>query len=122
MATAPMAPPPAPPAGAPPIPAQADANISDDSGMSQGFKVILMVAADGQMSVSVEEMGTGDAATAMAAPGDTSMGEDQGADAQPVASLPEAFKLIREIVQAGGEPVDAGASMGDMSAGYGMAP
>lgn len=90
--------------------------------MSQGFKVILMVAADGQMSVSVEEMGTGDAATAMAAPGDSSMGEDQGADAQPVASLPEAFKLIREIVQAGGEPVDAGANMGDMSAGYGMAP
>jgi hypothetical protein len=90
------------PAGAPP----ADAAPADQG----GFCIELYVTGDGKMSVAVEP---GKAEAAEGAEG----GEPAS---QPVGSIQEAFKLIRDIVEHGGQQVDAGASQDAMSSGYGQ--
>lgn len=83
---------------------------------SGGFVVELKVTADGKMSVSVEPM-TEEAPAAPSADGTAPAAPEE--DSQPVASLGEALKLIREIVTHGGEQTDMGASQDEMSSGYG---
>lgn len=82
---------------------------------SGGYVIELRVAADGAMSVSVEP----DAPVMENNEGDPEGGDMGGEDAQPVANIGEAMKLIREIVAHAGEMTDTSASQGEMESGYG---
>lgn len=84
---------------------------SDD--MSGGFCIELRVTADGKMSIGVESLD--DEAAEEGGEGGSS---DE--DYQPVKSLQEAFKLIKEIVAHGGNQQDMQASASDMASGYGQ--
>lgn len=112
----------------------APAPTGEDSAMPPpeaqgGFVIELRVTADGKMSIGVEPMGE-ESAEDSAPPPTPPAGGPPGMppspppaepedNYQPVASLGEAMKLIREIVMHGGESADAGASQDEMSAGYG---
>lgn len=59
---------------------------------SGGFVIEIKVGADGQMSVGVEP-----------ASEEASEGGDESGEYQPVASLPELFKLIKQLIASNGE-------------------
>lgn len=99
-------------------PAAAPAQAAPEApAAAPGFTVCLKVGGDGQMSVSVEPDGE-DAPAPGADP--SADPAEEAAEAQPVGNIGEALKLIREIVQHGGEQVDAAAGQDAMSAGYGQ--
>lgn len=81
--------------------------------MSNGFTIELNVGLDGKMTVSVEP-----AAEESSEEGSGSDGSDDD-EAQPVANIGEALKLIREIVAHAGQMTDTSASNDEMSSGYG---
>lgn len=76
---------------------------------SGGLTIEIKVAADGSMSVGVEPEGQ----EAAEEGGDGAEGES---DMQPVASMPELFKLLKQIIAQGSAP-DTG-DQTEMDAGY----
>lgn len=76
---------------------------------SGGLTIEIKVAADGSISVGVEPEGQ----EAAEEGGEGGEGES---DMQPVASLPELFKLIKQIIAQGGAPAPEDES--EMTEGY----
>jgi hypothetical protein len=91
--------------------APTDPSDTDDTSpdMSGGYVIEIRVSADNKISVGVEPL-------AEESQEESGEGSD---DYQPVASVGEACKLIREIVAHAGQMADSGADADAMSAGYG---
>lgn len=80
--------------------------------MSGGYCIEIRVDSQGKMSVGVEPLAEEDKE-------EGGEGEGDGEDYQPVASVGEACKLVREIVAHAGQMADTGADSDAMAAGYG---
>lgn len=91
--------------------AMSGADIGSDD-MSNGFCIEIRCTPDGKFAVGVEPL----AEEAKEEAGEGGEGED--GDYQPVASIGEVLKLVREIVAHAGELVDTGAAADEMNAGY----
>jgi len=79
--------------------------------MSGGYVIEIRVSTDNKISVGVEPLAEED---------QEESGEGEGSDDyQPVASVGEACKLVREIVAHAGQMADSGADSDAMAAGYG---
>ncbi len=102
---------------APAAPPAAGAQPPDDQAaapdMSAGYVIELRCAPGGKFSLGVEPMAVEQGE------GEGVEGDGESGEYQSVQSLPEALKLIREIVAHGGEVADMTASQDEMSAGYG---
>jgi hypothetical protein len=76
--------------------------------MSNGYTIEIRVTPDGKFAVGVEPMAAEDAEAA-----------GNADEFQPVGSLGEVVKLVRDIVTNAGQMADTGADMDQMAAGYG---
>lgn len=85
---------------------------------SNGYTIEIHVTPDGKFAVGVEPMA---AERTENNEGDPIGGDASGDEAnfQPVGSLGELVKLVREIVTNAGQMADTGADMDAMAAGYG---
>jgi hypothetical protein len=107
---------------------------ADDSGqgmdMSKGYCIELKVKADGSMTVGVEPLDEemseeAGAAGSSGAPADPSADPSEAGetddDAQPVSSLGDAIRVIKDIVAHAGDMTEMANSQDAMSSGYGKA-
>ena len=108
-------------------PTQQTGATDDDSSvdMSQGYCIEINVAANNKITVSVEpaseesseESGSDDGSDDdTSADGSGDSGDDE--DAQPVANIREALKLVMDIYQNAGQMQDTGEDQSQMSSGY----
>lgn len=77
---------------------------------SNGYTIELKVDSSGKMSIGVEPA---------AEEASEESGEAEGDDAQPVANLGEAIRVIKDIINNAGQMQDADEGAADMSSGYG---
>jgi hypothetical protein len=101
------------PSMAPPDDSGASEDPSEDAGMdmSQGYCIELRVKADGTMTIGVEPLAEEQSEES----GES--GEDD--DTQPVSSLGDAIRVIKDIVAHAGDISDMQGSQDAMSSGYG---
>jgi hypothetical protein len=99
--------------GMPPDDSGATEDPAEDAGMdmSQGYCIELKVKADGSMTIGVEPL---------AEEQSEESGEDGSEDdSQPVSSLGDAIRVIKDIVAHAGDISDMQGSQDAMSSGYG---
>lgn len=77
-----------------------------------GYTIVIQVGGDSQFMVGVEADGMDDMEGM-----ESGEGEAEGA-MQPAASTGELFRIIRQIIDAGGQAQDMGAGEADMAAAY----
>jgi hypothetical protein len=104
-----------------PQPQAADPTETPEQDAPAGYCIEVHVAADGSIKVSVEpEAEEASEEGAQAAGGAAGDAGAEDADAQPVANIREAIKLVMEIYKSQGELPDTSGDQAQMTAGYGQ--
>lgn len=86
----------------------------DGEGMGAGYCIEIHVSAEGSIKIGVEPEGDEAAEEGAATP---EAGAEEGDDAQPVANIREAMKVVMDIYKNSGQIADADGE-DQMSAGY----